>query len=186
MESANVQARRNYADLQKGELEVVSGREVKRIRLVRTGQISQMRPPADNPTGERVQTQVNQWHFSMGGRSFTITGDDAAGNALTNTLNGSAAKGKEVVEVYLIANEYRKPAVDAEGNVQYEDDGTTPILSDTVNKTWTFDGLVTASEDMAQEERDTKKIAMRNKANILSNVNVMDALKAALKEEAEA
>lgn len=170
----------NYAELKNGEFVTIEGREVNRVQHVSTKTIMQNKPDPENPTGAKVKTPVTQHHFTLGQRSFTITDDEINGKLLMDTVQKKAKVGNEVVELYLIANSYQPPLLQ-DGEVVYEDDGVTPVLSDKVNKTWQFDGLTIASQDMAEEKRETDKISMRNKANILGNAETMAMLQGLLK-----
>lgn len=158
----------NIKDLKSGQNVIVEGLAVNQLQFVRQWEITQMRKPDDDPSAEAREVQVPQWHFSLGGRSFTITGNGLAsdGEALTATVKKTAKGGDRVKEVYLVANEWHPQLTDAQGNLIYEDEAQTiPAMNmEVTNQSFTYSGQASAAQ--VAEEQDDQISYETKKANI--------------------
>lgn len=167
----------NVSNLANGEQLIISGLDVNRIQFVRQWEITQNRK---NPeTGAFEDVQVPQFHFSFGGRSFTITGEGllSDGEALLATIKKTAKGNDRVKEVYLIANEWHPQLTDGNNNVVMENE--QPVLNmEVTNYSYTYSGQASAGQ-IAEEQDDTLAYEAKK---LKLNLGNKDAIRAALAE----
>ena len=169
---------RNIADLKAGDSVIVAGTAINQCQFVRRWNIKQMRKPEDNPQGDAVEVEVPQFHFNLGGRSFTITGSglEEQGEALLATINGKAKGGERVKELYLQANEWHPQLTDNEGNPLWEDEEeTVPQLNkEVVNRSFTYSGQSNAAAIAAEQDDELEYEAKKNKITLQDNATIAE------------
>lgn len=169
----------NAKELSNGESVIVVGTDIKTINLIphsnRT--TTQLRKNPENRE-ETIEVEVQTASFGFMGRAFAVTGREELPTLLAH-LSGKLKGEERVKEVYLIASEWHSQLKDADGNLVWEDGDaqTIPALNtEKVNYSFTFSGLATAADVVAELDDELSEQTKREKVKLMGEAQKMELM----------